>query len=401
MQLSDITVEVRDIHLNRIGLIRPEDLNLGATIMQNNVGSWTIKLPHEHALAPVLRTPGSGLIVTGPSDVLFSGPMISTQFDASSADPVGTLTITGITDDTILADRIAVPDPTDATLTHQAKGHDVRSGPAESVIYSYVNANCGPGAVASRQVANLVLAADLGRGGTVSKSARFDQLGPFLADIAQSANLGFRTVQRGSKLSFEVYAVVDRSKTVRLDIWNNTVTSTSVAVTAPTATKVLVAGQGDDTDRTLYLGTSSTADAAETQWGRRIEVFADQRQTTDVTVYQQKAGEILAQQGFTGIACKVTPMDDSTMRFGIDYNVGDEITTIDDMTEYTAPVTGAVILADSSGFKVGVTVGDLTRVDASAAALQKLNTTSQRVTSLESNVESNPDYAIMQMMGAW
>jgi hypothetical protein len=70
VRLQDITVEVRDKALARRGIIRPEELVLELTDNFNNLGSWKLSLASEHPLCDTLRTPGSGIIVTGlPSAV--------------------------------------------------------------------------------------------------------------------------------------------------------------------------------------------------------------------------------------------------------------------------------------------------------------------------------------------
>ena len=86
MQITDLTIEVRDKTLKRIGKI-PDGLVKGTfTPVHNGVGSWSLSLPAQHPLAQVLRTPGSGIIVTGPDDVLLSGPMTNPSVKASAED---------------------------------------------------------------------------------------------------------------------------------------------------------------------------------------------------------------------------------------------------------------------------------------------------------------------------
>jgi len=65
MQLTDLTVEVRDGSFNRIGQLLPSDL-VGATFVSrfNNAGFWSVRLPSGYALAEALRSPGAGIIVT-------------------------------------------------------------------------------------------------------------------------------------------------------------------------------------------------------------------------------------------------------------------------------------------------------------------------------------------------
>src|ERR1044072_9035214 len=103
MRLSDLTVEVRDKSLARVGAIRPEELILELADEFNNVGTWKLTLAIEHPLASVLRTPGAGIIVTGPTDVLMSGPMTKSEYASTPEDPGGSTVFEGVSDTCILA----------------------------------------------------------------------------------------------------------------------------------------------------------------------------------------------------------------------------------------------------------------------------------------------------------
>lgn len=365
MNVNDLVAEVRDGTLKRLGIIQPEDLDLTFTVLFNNVGQWTLTLSSDHERAIDLLTPGAGLIVYGPDDVLFSGPTTSPAYALTADAPRGLLTITGVTDDIHLADRLCYPLPSQPDVTKQTAAHDARTGDVESVIHGYVNANLGPGAPAVRRHPYLTMGTNSHRGPNTSQAARFETLGPYVADIAKLANLGFRIVQRNAGLVFETYAVTDRSKFIRLDVLNDTLAAQTLAITAPTATEVIVGGQGDLTDRTFYQGTSDAAQAAEAAWGRRIEVFVDQTQTDDQQVYVDAATQVLADQGFTNIAAGVQPMDntDSQMVFGRDWTLGDNVAIVGLLGEYTAPVSGMAVSANSDGFSQAVAIGDISRLD--------------------------------------
>ena len=383
MQLADITVEVRDKGLNRIGLIRPEEMDIDIRGEHNNVGSWTIKLAAEHRLTPVLRTPGSGIIVLGPSDVLLSGPCTGPTYEASTDDPYGTVTFEGVGDSIVLADMLSFPDPTNVNPTTQTLSHDVRTGTVESIMHGFVNANCGPAAPAARRKANLIMGTNGNRGPVTTKSARFPVLGNLLSDLAASAGLGFRVVQRDDKLVFETYAVTDRSAYIRLDVWNGTLSNQKLAITPPGATQVIVAGQGEMVDRQFYAATSADAQAAETLWGRRIERFVDQRQTDDSDEHIQKANEVLAKEGFTGVTVQATPTDDSTMRYGIDWSLGDTVTVVVDGDEEQSTVTGFILKASSEGVRLGAVLGDITNLDRNASIEKRLKDVETRLAALE------------------
>jgi microcystin-dependent protein len=400
MRAGDLTVEVRDLALARKGIILPQHLQLSGTVRHCNVGEWKVTLPVAHPMVAVLRTPGSGLIVTGPTDVLWSGPTSNPALSVSSSDPLGTVTISGVTDDVLLADALAYPTPTSADITRQG-AHDTRTGIAETIMHAYVNANIGPDAPPARRAAlasKLTLAADGGRGIQVTKSARFPQLMELLSEIATVAGLGFRIVQRGQGLVFEVYEVADLSRVVRFDIDNGTLTSQAVEQSPPVETHVIVAGQGDLADRTLIERTSERSLAGMVEWGRRREVFKDQRQTDDLTELTQAGDTLLEESGFTATSVKAVPSDDQTMLYGIDWHQGDKISVVIDAQETASAVTEVTILADTGGVKVGASIGDVTGFDPATARDRQVSDVASRLSSIERNDSSRVCAGMITMM---
>lgn len=383
MDVSSLTVEVRDKTLARVGVIRPEELDLELDDLFNNIGTWSLTLPVEHRLAGALSTPGAGIVVTGAYDVLMSGPMITPLTELKTSDPRGTVTFSGVSDSVVLGDMLCFPDPTNVDPTTQTLSHDVRTGSTEAVMHGYVNANCGPGAPALRRKAGLIMGYNGSRGPSITANARFQVLGTMLEQLALSAGLGFRVVQRGNYLVFETFAIQDRSPFIRLSVLNGNLTSQKVAISAPGCTQIIVAGQGEEEDRTFVLGNNSDSLQAETDWGRRIERFVDQRQTDDPTVYAQKISDELAKDGYTGVSVQMVPTDDTTMVYLRDYQLGDKVAVVLDTIERKSTVTGYVLKADSSGTRFGVVLGDPGDFDESGNTAGRLSDMDKRVMYLE------------------
>ncbi|GGN40144.1 hypothetical protein FHR83_007110 [Actinoplanes campanulatus] len=390
MRLEDITVEVRDKTLARVGLIRPEDLQLELTDLHNGVGSWTLRLPAGHRLVSALRAPGSGIIVTGPDgQTLLSGPMVSPMSSATADDPRGTMTFEGVDDTVLLVDALAYPDPTGGPLSKEA-AYDTRTGVAETLMHGFVRDNIGPGALAGRRVglnAYVTMGANLSRGPTITKSARFTSLATVLSEIAGPARLGFRIVQRGSSLVFETYQITDRTSTIRLDILNNTLSGHKVAVAAPGVTRVLVGGQDEGVYRKFVYETNTDATTAESMWGRQIQQFISQN-TGDTSELSDAAEEALAEDGFTGVAVQAVPMEDSLMRFGKEFNLGDAVSVVVDDQELISTVTGYVVKADQDGFRLGMMLGDTTGFDVAAAYGKAIGSQAARIAKLETTAEA-------------
>ncbi|MDX3525071.1 siphovirus ReqiPepy6 Gp37-like family protein [Streptomyces sp. ID05-39B] len=403
MRLEDITVEVRDKSLARRGLVRPEELQLEATDNFNGVGTWKLTLGAERPLAQVLRQPGAGLIITGPNDVLMSGPMVKAEFAATQEDPGGSITFEGVSDSICLADALAYPDPTNANGASQTKAHDVRQGKAEDVMHSFVMANIGPTAPAERRKTHLVDGVSGGRGPAVIKSARFPVLGNLLTELALLGNLGFRVVQSGSSLVFETFEITDRTALIRLDVANGSLAGQRVAISPPGVTRAIVAGQGELTKRQFLQVQTPQSVEAEADWGRRIEQFIDQRNTDKWDELQQAGDEAMEDAGFTAVNVQVVPMEDGAMRFGHDWHLGDKVCVIVEDQELVSNATGMVLRANAEGFRVGVLLGDPTGFSVGAALSKRVTTTEARVSQLErsSDVGAAGDNQLLSIMGVY
>lgn len=390
MRLSDFTVEVRDAGLVRRGSIPDRDLDLKMTPRDRAAGDWQVVLPSDHPMAAWLRLPGSGLIVTHRDPavgVMMSGPRRKPTDQATREDPAGTLTVTGDDDTSLLWRRLAYPQPGNAVVSTQVVAYDVRTGSAESVMHGYVGANlvAAAGAPAARAVAGLGLAANLNRGATVTKSARFDRLGDLLADIAGYAGLGFRVVQIGQGLQFQVVDPGDVSGFVRLDLWNGTLSGVTVTDDPPSVSRVIVAGQGQGDQRT-FLERSNPA--AETGWGPfgRTEVYLDQRQTDDPVELAQAGDKALA-DGAGSASMTAIPGDDSTMAWPQNWDVGDTVTVVSEGDEYPAQVTSVTLIANREGIRVAAGIGDVQGWTPQSAVEAAQAATEARVSALERNAE--------------
>lgn len=384
MLISDITVEVRDDTFNRIGQILPKDLvGFKAVLRFNNVGSWEITLPAGHEVGEILRLPGSGIIVTGPSGVILSGPTMSATNSKTRENPNGEWLITGVDDSVILGERLAYPDPTSADVTAQATPYDVRHTIASTAMIGYVSDNIGPTGALQRKISNLSVVADPALGSYVYPAARFDILGELLSGIASIDGLGFDVKQTDGILEFQVYQPEDRSGYIRMDVANNTLSSTQYAYGSHSLSRAIVAGQGEGSNRQFVEVTSTESLSAETLWGRRIETFIDQRNTSDADELEQAGQEKLADGGATLTSVDVTPSSDLTMAYGQDWGLGDKVTVVVDEQEVQAIVTTVSMSIESDGIRVGATVGEPTGVDYESKMAKRSTNTAQRVNALE------------------
>lgn len=392
MRVDDLTVEVRNKALERVGQLSGADLVGAEFILRHNeVGTWKVNLHATSDMAELLRTPGYGLIVTGPDGVIMSGPMLSASLVQTQDDAEGSWTITGVDDSVILAERLAYPDPAEDDVTAQTEAYDVRNDAVETVLKGYVTDNLVTGPV-ERQVDNLTVATDLGRGSTVYGSARFDKLQELFYGLAQSGGVGYSVEQQGTSLVFDVYEPVDRSGLIRFDIDNGRLTSADYAYAAPSVTRAIVGGAGEQVERLFFEGTLSQSTDAETVWGRRIESFVDSRTTQEAAEFTQVATEALIDEGKTRVSMTVTPSDNTTMLFGSEWGLGDTITVTVRNIVATAVVYTVALSIQSDGVYLAAEVGTPMPVSYEAKLGKATLTQSKRISEIERN---NTGYGVV------
>lgn len=375
MQPDDVTVEILDRDLQRVGQVLPNYWTDPKFILRlREVGDWTLSLPADSDAAALLAQPSSGILVTGPAGELFSGLTSKGDEKATQTDPGGTITFSGSDFNQLVADALAWPDPGNGDPATQAAAYDVRTGPAETVIRSLIDANIGPSAPASRRgrfASMLQLDIDQQRGSTITSSTRFDPLLDQAATLGRVGGIGFRITVEDDGLLLRFFEPADRSKLIRLDITNGTLDSYEGIVSAPAVTEVIVGGQGDGVARTFLQRSSDAAQTAEALWGRRIEQFKDERNTDDPTELQQAGDEILTDGGSTQYQLKLDPSDDQTMQYQQEWNLGDFITAVTSYGEEAQIVTTVGIALGKSGVLIGAEVGDLDPDDVANLQFQR------------------------------
>ena len=388
MRVEDLIIEVRNPSLTRVGQFRPGDL-VGATFILrfNNVGMWEMKLPSGNRLGELLRLPGYGIVMTGPDDsVIFSGPTMSAKLEQTPENLEGDWVISGASDDLILQERLAYPTPGTADVKAQVTPFDSRQGYAETVIKQYVNVNIGPSAPAAREVTNLAIEEDEARGELVQANARFEPLQTLIYNLAQTGGIGYRIKQVQDYLEFQVYEPSDKTALVRMDMDNQKLSRAEYSYSIAKATRAIVGGQGEAEWRRFEEVTNTDSEAAEEAWGRRIEVFKDERSTRVSDALIQSGLELLVDQGKTIVESSVTPSDDINMRFGVDWFLGDQVTVVVNDIEASAVVTEVGISIGSDGVRIGATVGTPVSLDFESKLIRKQVQAEDRISQLERNV---------------
>ena len=385
MKINDFTVEVRDNNLSRVGQLVGADL-VGAKFIlhHNNTGTWSVSVHDDSEVGQLLRTPGYGLILTGPQGVIMSGPTVSAKLSQSDSNPEGVWVIEGTDDSLIFSDRLAYPYPSEADVSLQAEAYHSLSGDAESVLKGYVDANLVSGP-AERSVAGLTIAENQNRGEQVIASARFDVMQELFFGIAQSGGLGYRLYQDGDELVFDVYEPQDVSSLVRMDIANGLLTSTEYVYSSPALTRAIIGGAGESVERLFYEGTTSDSSSAELLWSRRVERFIDSRGNQTTEEFEQVALENLVDGGKTQVQLSVVPSDSETMMFGYDWSLGDTIAVVVNDIQAKAVVTEVGIAIEQDGVYIAATVGTPLPSTFEAKLIASNSDHENRISSLERN----------------
>lgn len=347
---------VRDQYFNRVAEIENyQSLTLKPQF--NLVGTWTLTLPTNSSAAFELIKPKTGIIVVRDGVTIFSGPVMQKERKWSTAEDM--LTINGYDDNVVLQHYIALPTQIGPPY---AVDYDVRTGPAESVMKQYIDVNIGSGAQSNRKQ-NITTETDQGRGSTVKGNARFNTLLDLCGTLALAGGgLGFRVVQNGNAMQFQVYQPTDKTTSVIFSPLLGNLIDFDYTETAPQANYVIAGGTGQGADRTTVESGDSTSIAT---YGR-IEEFLDQRDTTDPTQLQQAIIAELSQKA-NQTNLSMTAMDTDGMAFVRDYNLGDKVTviltqpeTITEIDEFTYFIslyqTGSISVEKLKEFQVVSTV---------------------------------------------
>ncbi|QOP66609.1 minor tail protein [Microbacterium phage Lahqtemish] len=386
---ADFTIEVRDKNFVRVGQIAPEYTDIKFVDVHNGIGAWELKLPAEHPLLGALKTKGAGIIVTehwleGVTHKyrVYSGRMRSAILSQNAADPTGTWVVSGVDDNIIAAATRVYPDPANLA-TAQTTAYWTQSNNAEWIMKNAVWLNAGTGAIPSRAYLWLTVPTIANRGAQVKCSSRFDVLGDLLSSLGNAGGLGWEFRQVGSGISFEVYEPQNKTADVRLDIRNGGLESNSLGFTAPSATEVLVLGQGEGAARKVRRVASTETAAEATAWGLRWEQVKDQRNTNDNTELDQAGQELLTEQGSTINSLTVVPSDAPGQSLGRDWYRGDRITVVVDGQETTAIVSQVATSISAVGVIRQATIGDPVGFNFEAKIASKVKDVEQRVGQVE------------------
>lgn len=270
------------------------------------------------------------------------------EYDTKSKDRTRTITLSGQCHLFYLDSFITLPSPDRAVDNQTARSHYQDSGPAGTIINTMVNRHRGQGSIAENRTplrtdSNLIFP-----GGNATIRSRYENLLEVAQDAALAGNVRFSTAIRDGVIRFIVDEPTDRHRDIRLKEQNNALTAYELTEAAPTATRALVAGQGEGSNRLVKL----VEEPEPNPWGVDILTFIDRRDTDDEDELVE-AGESTLADNVAGASVNLTAADLPGLQYGRDFIVGDKITA---QLEGGVPVVDALQRAELNWSETGRTV---------------------------------------------
>ncbi|MBD0837364.1 siphovirus ReqiPepy6 Gp37-like family protein [Streptomyces sp. TRM68416] len=304
--------------------------SLDATMRFNEPGSGSVDLvAHPYVIAQL--QPGNRLVVIRDDDIWMAGPMeISQDFSwgigGEGEAPPGRVRVNFSDDLAVPAGYITFADPA-VTWTNQpdTASYSLTSTNAETIIRTLVNVNCGPGALADRQIPNFALAAVTGVGTTTSVTTRFEGLLAACRRVAiDGGGLGFRTRQTASQIEFEVYAPADLTATARFSAGLGNLRALTYKRSAPTVTHALVQGSEVEAPASRVFVEAADPGAAAAWW--RVEQLVSGTADDDTNGELTQDGTEALAEGAAPVELATVTVDTSDLKAGRDYGLGDRVT---------------------------------------------------------------------------
>lgn len=301
--------------------------NLTAELRFNEPGTGTVDLPAWPEVVELLQ-PGNRLVVVRDGAIWMAGPLEEPQAGDWSvdgeADP-GAVKAAFSDDLARVAGYVTYPNPA-ATFESQTTASEatrqITATGAGSIIRTLVDENCGPSALSARRIEQMVLDSATGIGSSTAITTRFEPLIDACRTVAATDGLGFRTVQVGDQIHFQVYEPQDLTATARFSRDLGNLRSYSYMLGAPTATSQLVIG-GDEGSRAFVEVTSG----AHVDW-YRVEKVVDQSGTTNANGELTQAGALEFGNDNPTASLSTVTVDTEDLRAGRDFGLGDKVSVV-------------------------------------------------------------------------
>lgn len=317
-----------------------------AYLPELEVGTFTVTCMSDTESAKVGK--GWRLLFQDGDETVLSGPVESISPDILS----GLITFSGLNDMCHMDERLVYPNPARTAEQQTTDAYYKRSGQSGQLVYDLIRSNLSTGALADRRVDGFVVSSPAGLGISSTTNLRYQTVLEAARALARAGGFTFTSIQEpDNRIVVRLRAVANRSRSVRFTARNDGVSEGNYALVGPTATTVIVAGQGQGAARSILERSRAT------EWGRRIEVFKDQRDTDDQAELEKSAKEQL-DEGQAGASAQFTITEPEGLRFGVDFNLGDTVAVEAGSETIVEPVRAAELVWNEFGRQVTLTLGD-------------------------------------------
>ena len=317
-----------------------------AVLRNNNVSTFSVDV---NGNSPVWNRLDTGWHVALYDDgqQLLAGTPDKITYKAAKG--IRDVTVSGQSHMRYLRDMITLPLP-GSRPDSQSEAYYKDRGAAGAVISRLVRSHVGQSARPENR--SPVVVPDSSRGGQVTVNSRFQNLLDEIRVLAEAGKVTVGTEMVGRQVRLWIREGVDLGRAVRISEANAALESYEHEITAPTVTRVLVAGQGQGAARTLKLMEGNS-----NEWGVNVLQFQDRRDTDDIAELEQ-AGTDTLREGQESASIKIEAVDLPHLRFGHDYRVGDIITVeVGGRAKVTDVLQTAELSWDGSGRSVKLQVG--------------------------------------------
>jgi len=314
------------------------EITLGPRHLEVGFGQVTVT-PNPD-LIDAVNTPDARIVAVRDSDeadtrIAMSGPIESQPLgyaaERDGTDGPGTLTVRFADDLAQLADVNVYPDPANASTAQTVAKYAISNANPEDAIRTLINLNCGPGAIAARQISGLTLGPDLGLMSGVLVSTSFTRATALMdairevSRLAGGNGLGVSAVQlMGTGTLVSVYQPTDRTSTVWYGRDFGNVLTLNFEPTAPTCTVAIV---GDETAGPARIIRERVNTAAHAAGWRRRELFVDGRSAANLTELDQLGDKALA-DGAPKYTVSITAKETPDQQYGLHVLPGDLVSVV-------------------------------------------------------------------------
>jgi hypothetical protein len=295
----------------RVGWIG-DPLVVRATPRHNAIGTCEITLPMSHRRVTDLVANGARVVVEYDGEHLISGRVAAYRGDRS-----GRFVATIQDDFRLLHSVLGWPVPGSAITSQTAAAYHIVSGPAETVVKTFVQANA-----VTRLGLPVTVAADGARGDSIRVKMRMHPLADRLFPAVDKAGIGVTVRQVGSGLVVDCYEPTTYPRTLKASA--AVVRDWTITASAPKVTRAALGADGDGTARTFRASVDTAREAA---YDDVIETFVDARDLDHTDGgFTTEAGERMTDalnEGAPLRGVSLTLAETPHFRYGTAVHVGD------------------------------------------------------------------------------